>query len=309
MSEDGPATTPSHPLVVVGHGDVVPVARSLAAVPGITAREAPPAPATNGDRAAAHAAVTTFVTDLTEPIPSTWRQRLATRDGVTLAVVAAPASDESLDARTARTAQWLRETADSMVVVEPGHHEHGIRQVVTTTHEIISKPGVINLDLADIGTVLGSGRVAAITTGVTPEEEDVAATAVSAVDAALSAPAVDIGDYTAVLVNLVASSQLTVASAVEAVDGIQASVPDEAHLIWGTAVDDSLSDVHAQVVAAGNDSPTFDAIVERASHPDPGPNNCPRCGGHIALYSLGERETRACEDCGFADTPGVSSRS
>ena len=309
MSEDWPATTPNHPLVVVGHGGVRSVTGSLGAIPGITARDSIPAAATNGDRQAAATAVTMFVTDLTETIPPTWRDRLARRDGLTLAVVAAPASDDSLDAATARAAQWLRESVDAMVVVEPDHHEHGIRQVVATTHEIISEPGVINLDLADIRTVLGSGRVAAITTGVTPEEEDIAATAVSAVDAALSAPAVDIGDYTAVLVNLVASSQLTVASAVEAVDGIQASVPDEAHLIWGTAIDDTLSDVHAQVVAAGNDSPTFDAIVERASHPDPGPNNCPRCGGHIALYSLGDRETRACEDCGFADTPGVGSRS
>jgi hypothetical protein len=309
MNDDWPATTPTHPLVVVGHGGVRSVTASLGAIPGITARDSMPAPATNGDREAAHAAVTMFVTNLTETIPPAWRDRLARRDGLTLAVVAAPASGDSLDPTTARAAQWLRGSVDAMVVVEPDHHAHGIRQVTTTCHEIISRPGVINLDLADIGTVLGSGRVAAITTGATPETEDMAETAVSAVEEALSAPAVDIGDYTAVLVNLVAGDQLTVSSAVEAVDGIQASVPDDAHLIWGTAVDDSLSDVHAQVVAAGNDSPTFDAIVERASHPDPGPNNCPRCGGHIAVYSLGDRETRACEDCGFADTPGVDSRS
>jgi hypothetical protein len=308
MSEDWPATT-THPLVVVGHGDVRSLTEPLASVPDVTVRDAMPAPATNGDREAASAAVTMFVTDLTATIAPTTRDRLARRDGLTLSVVAAPASDDSLDATTARTAQWLRGAVDAMVVVEPAHHDPGVRQVVSTCADIISRPGVINLDLADIGTVLGSGRVAAITTSVTPEAEDMAATAVSAVEEALSAPAVDIGDYTAVLVNLVAGSELTVSSAVEAVDGIQASVPDDAHLIWGTAVDNSLSDVHAQIVAAGNDSPTFDAIVERASHPDPGPNNCPRCGGHIAVYSLGDRETRACEDCGFADTPGVGTRS
>ena len=305
MSGDRPASiVPTDPVAVVGHAAVADLTAGLAAVEGITALDSvpAPAPAANGDGPGA--AMTILVTDLSEPLPRTWRERLDRRDGLTVVVVAAPDSAATLDTAAARTAQWLRGAVDAMVVVEPGHHEAGIRQVVTTCREILARPGVINLDLADIGTVLDSGRVAAITTGVAPAAADLAETAVRAVDEALSAPAVDIGAYSAVLVNLVAGSQLTVTSAVDAVDGIQTAIPDDAHLIWGTAVDDSLSNVHAQVVASGDDSPTFDAIVDRASVPAAGPN-CPRCGGHIAVYSLGERETRACEDCGFADTPGV----
>lgn len=31
--------------------------------------------------------------------------------------------------------------------------------------------------------------------------------------------------------------------------------------------------------------------------------DCPRCGGSLERYALGERETDACGDCGFLDVP------
>jgi len=286
-----------HHSVVVGHAGVATVGEMLGMVPGITALSEPPAASRDPS------SVTVFATDFasgTVP-PAEWLERLAEREGLTIAVVAAPATADELDPTTAREIARLRSAVDATVVVPPGYHRRGIRSVVTTLHELVARPGVINLDPADIRTVLEGGEAAAITTGTATDTGDVAADAVQAVEAALSAPYTDVDDMGAILVNLVGGEDLTLASAVDAVDGIQAVLPEDAVLIWGVAVEESASAVHAQVIASSDTTPAFDRVLTDARQPSAG-ENCPRCGGHVAVYTLGERETAACDDCGYSGT-------
>ena len=297
MRGDSVAFPDPQKLVVVGHGGVGRLAETLGFVGGITALSEPPASAAEGG------AITVLVTDFADRTapPAEWLDRLDRQDGLTLAVVAAPASADELDADTAREVARLRTAVDATVVVPPAYHREGIRSVVTTLHELLDRPGVINLDPADIRTVLDGSEAAAITTGTAEATGDVAVDAVTAVEAALDAPYTDTNSLGAVLVNLVGGEDLTLASAVDAVDGIQRSIPDEAVLIWGVAVDPGVSDVHAQVVASSDHTPALDAVLRDARQPSAG-DNCPRCGGHVAVYSLGDRETAACDDCGYSGT-------
>jgi len=284
-------------LVVVGHGSVTGVASSLGLVDGITAFAEPPASPGEGG------AITVLVTDFADRAvpPQAWLDRFDAQAGLTLAVVAAPASADELDPETAREVARLRTAVDATVVIPPGYHRRGIRSVVTTLHELLARPGVINLDPADVRTVLDGSEAAAITTGSAEATGDVAADAVTAVRHALDAPYTDVQELGAVLVNVVGGTALTLGSAVDAVDGIQQSIPDEAVLIWGVAVEKGLSGVHAQVVASSETTPAFDRVLSDARTPTAG-ENCPRCGGHVAVYSLGERETAACDDCGYSGT-------
>jgi len=285
-------------LVAVGHGGVEGVAESLGLVPGITSL--PVAPTGDSHRSAITVLVTDFA-DGTAP-PVEWLDRLSTREGLTLGVVATPATAADLDPATAREMARLRGAVDSTVVVPPGYHRRGVRSVVTTLHELIVRPGVINLDPADIRTVLSGCDAASIATGSAGETGDMAADAVNAVSAAMDAPYIDVDGLEAVLVNVVGGADLTLASAVEAADGIQHAIPEGAVLIWGVAVEESVSAIHAQVVASSDRTPVFDRVLSAARELSAG-DDCPRCGGPVAVYSLGERRTAACDDCGYSSTP------
>lgn len=284
-----------HQSVVIGHGGLSTLGTGLGQVRGITALSAPPTEPRD------RSAITIFATDFaggTAP-PAAWLDRLAAREGLTVAAVGAPASADELDPTIAREIARLRSAVDATVVLPAGRHRRGVRTAVTTLHEIVARPGVINLDPADIRTVLDAGDAAAVTTGTATNTGDVATDAVTAVEDALEAPYTDIDGLSAVLVNVVGSEDLTLESAVDAVDGIQASLPAEAVLIWGVAVADSLSAVTAQVVASAARTPVFDRLLREARQASVD-DTCPRCGGHVAVYSLGDRETAACDDCGYA---------
>lgn len=282
-------------LVVVGHGGVAGVAETLGFVPGITALSEPPA------STAQSGAITVLVTDFADDAvpPASWLERLEAQAGLTLAVVAAPATAEELDPGTAREVARLRTTVDATVAIPPAYHRRGIRSVVTTLYELVARPGVINLGPADVRTVLDGSEAAAITTGSAEPTGNVVVDAVTAVEQALEVPYADVDRLGAVLVNVVGGTDLTLASVVDAVDGIQRSIPDDAVLIWGVAVEDTVSAVHAQVIASSDHTPAFDTVLSDARQPATG-DNCPRCGGHIAVYSLGDRETAACDDCGYS---------
>jgi len=297
MEEDTAGYPDPEALVVVGHGGVAGVTASLGMVPGITALPEPPGP----DRHPA--AITVFVTDFADGTapPVAWLDRLADREGLTLAVVAAPADPAAFGPETAHEVSRLRAAVDATVVVPAGAHRRGIRSAVTTLQGLIARPGVINLDPADVRTVLDGSEAAAISTGTAARTGDVAADVVTAVEQALEAPYADVDGLGSVMVNVVGGTDLTLASAVDAVDGIHRSLPDEAVLIWGVAVEEDVSAVHAQVVASSEHTPAFESVMRTARQPRAG-DNCPRCGGHVAVYSLGDRETAACDDCGYSGT-------
>jgi len=120
--------------------------------------------------------------------------------------------------------------------------------------EMITTPGLINLDFADVRTVLKNGGVAMIGIG----ESDVANRSEEAVEEALNSPLldVDITGAKGALVNIVGSPDMTLEEAQKIVARVSESLDQEAHVIWGAQISqDMKNSVRVMVVLSGVHSP------------------------------------------------------
>jgi cell division protein FtsZ len=116
--------------------------------------------------------------------------------------------------------------------------------------EIVTKPGLVNLDFNDIKTVMKAGGVAMIGLGESDDDDR----AVTAVTEAINSPLIelDISEATAALVNVTGGSAMTVKEAEEVAEIIQSKINSNARIIWGAAVDETLDDtIRVMVVITG----------------------------------------------------------
>lgn len=116
--------------------------------------------------------------------------------------------------------------------------------------EMITMPGLVNLDFADLKTVMKRGGVAMIGLGEAEGENK----AVNAVAEALNSPLleVDISDATGALVNVTGGEDMTISEAEQVVEEIYERVNPNARIIWGTTVDPELEkNLRAMLVITG----------------------------------------------------------
>ena len=116
--------------------------------------------------------------------------------------------------------------------------------------EMITKPGLVNLDFADLKTVMKRGGVAMIGLGEAEGENK----AVNAVVEALNSPLleVDISEASGALVNVTGGEDMTISEAERVVEEIYSRVDPNARIIWGTTVDPSLKkNLRAMLVITG----------------------------------------------------------
>jgi cell division protein FtsZ len=104
--------------------------------------------------------------------------------------------------------------------------------------EMITKPGLVNLDFADLRTIMKRGGVAMIGLG----EADTEDRARDSVLEALNSPLldIDISDATGALVNVVGGKDMTLSEAESVVEEIYNRINKDARIIWGTSVDPNL---------------------------------------------------------------------
>jgi cell division protein FtsZ len=123
-------------------------------------------------------------------------------------------------------------------------------QATRGIYEIIARPAIVNLDFADVRTVMKDMGVALVGTGHAAGDDR----AVVAARAAIASPLledVDIRGAQAVLVNLV-GAQVTLQDTAQAMQYVQDAAGPQAHIIFGYGVDDSLSDeLQVTVIATG----------------------------------------------------------
>jgi len=105
--------------------------------------------------------------------------------------------------------------------------------------EVITKPGLVNLDFNDIKTIMKGGGVAMIGLG----ESDSDNRAEDAIEAAINSPLidVDISTATGALVNVTGGNDMSVIEAEKVAEVVQARVSPSARIIWGAAIDPTLS--------------------------------------------------------------------
>ena len=117
--------------------------------------------------------------------------------------------------------------------------------------ELITVPGFINVDFADVRTVMKESGDALMGAGVAIGDNR----AIEAAHAAISSPLledVSIAGAQGVLVNITGSSSMSMSEFEEAANVIYAAAGDEANLILGAVVDDSAQDeMRVTVIATG----------------------------------------------------------
>ena len=129
---------------------------------------------------------------------------------------------------------------------------HGVQSIT----DLMVKPGIINLDFADVETVMSSMGKAMMGTGEAEGENR----ALTATDMALNNPLID--DYSlkgakGLLVNITGGKDITLFEVDQAVNKIRAEVDPEAELIFGAIKDEDLNGkMRVSIVATALDGQT-----------------------------------------------------
>src|SRR5438067_5577570 len=131
-----------------------------------------------------------------------------------------------------------------------------LRQAVQGISDLITVPGEINLDFADVKTIMHGMGMALMGTGVSSGEHR----AVEAAQRAISSPLLEeasIEGAKGVLINVTGGSDMTLFEVHEAASIIQEAADEEANIIFGTVIDPRMKDeVKVTVIATGFDAAT-----------------------------------------------------
>jgi cell division protein FtsZ len=126
------------------------------------------------------------------------------------------------------------------------HATQGIASLITST-------GIINVDFADVRTVMQNGGAALMGTGIGRGENR----ALEAAQQAISSPLLDsvsIAGATGVLINIIGGDDLTLGETTQINDIIHDAVGDDAEIIFGAGNDPAMhGEVRVTVIATGFD--------------------------------------------------------
>jgi cell division protein FtsZ len=132
-----------------------------------------------------------------------------------------------------------------------------LRQAVQGISDIITIPGIINRDFADVKTIMAGMGYAVMGTAVAKGERR----ATDAAQAAISSPLLEAGAIDGargILINITGSSSLKLAEVNEASTIIQSAAHEDANIIFGAVQDEKMQDeLKITVIATGfkNDVP------------------------------------------------------
>jgi cell division protein FtsZ len=182
----------------------------------------------------------------------------AARDegALTIAIVTLPfAAEGAIRMENAEAGlERLRDVADTVIVVPNDKllevvpklplyaafkvADEVLMRAVKGITELITMPGLVNLDFADVRTVMERGGVAMIGMGESDSEDKAA----DSVKKAIRSPLldVDISGATAALVNVVGGPDMTMEEAEGVVQEVYNRVDPNARIIWGAQVDPAM---------------------------------------------------------------------
>jgi len=117
--------------------------------------------------------------------------------------------------------------------------------------ELITRPGLINVDFADVRTVMSEMGMAMMGTGVSSGEDR----AREAAEAAISSPLledINLAGANGILVNVTAGMNLTIGEFQEVGNTVKEFASDQATVVVGTVIDPDMTDeIRVTVVATG----------------------------------------------------------
>jgi len=118
-----------------------------------------------------------------------------------------------------------------------------LMQTIKGLTEIITKPGLVNLDYADIKTVMNEGGVAFVGMGES-DDTDPEDRVEMAVEEAINSPLlgeIDISDSKGCLIRVVGGPDMTVTQAQKAAEIVGSKIPHRSRLIWGCSIEPDLA--------------------------------------------------------------------
>ena len=142
-----------------------------------------------------------------------------------------------------------------------------LRQGVQGISDLISVPGLINLDFADVKTIMLNQGMAHMGVGMATGENRAEDAAKQAIQSPLLETSIE--GARGVIINITGSSEVGLLEANTAAELIQRSADPEANIIFGTVTDDSMGDeIQITVIATG-----FEKEEERTRSSIPGYEN------------------------------------
>ncbi|MGC8812555.1 MAG: hypothetical protein ACP5O8_03145 [Candidatus Aenigmatarchaeota archaeon] len=120
--------------------------------------------------------------------------------------------------------------------------------------ELVTKPGLVNLDFADVRAVMSQGGLAMIGMG----ESDTENRALEAVEKALNNPliTVDINGAKGALINVMGGPDITIKEAQQVCEAVSTKLSPDAKIIWGAQIAKELGDtIRALLIITGVKSP------------------------------------------------------
>ena len=195
------------------------------------------------------------------------------RGALTIAIVTLPFGNEG--ARRNRNARLgldkLRKSADTVIVIPNDkllqenianlplntafrQADEILGNAIRCMTEITSQGGLVNIDFADMRSIMDGGGVAMIGMG----EGQGPNRASDAVIAALTSPLleIDIGASEGALVNVTGGDDMTLQEAHEVVREVHSKINKDARIIWGASIDSTLEhQIRVMLVVTGVKSP------------------------------------------------------
>ena len=137
-----------------------------------------------------------------------------------------------------------------------------LRQGVQSISDLIKNPGIVNLDFADINSVMKDAGYAHMGVGRASGEDK----ARQAAERAISSPLLEtsISGAMGVIINITSSPDIGLEEITIASEMIADMVHPDANIIWGTAFDESMEDEMSVTVIATGFSPVARALSAAA---------------------------------------------
>lgn len=120
--------------------------------------------------------------------------------------------------------------------------------------ELVTKPGLVNLDFADIRAIMDKGGLAMIGMG----DSDTENRAIESVERALNNPLLDveIDDAKGALINISGGKDVTIRECQQIVEAVSSRLSSDAKIIWGAQIDKDLGDtIKTLLIVTGVRSP------------------------------------------------------
>jgi cell division protein FtsZ len=128
-----------------------------------------------------------------------------------------------------------------------------LRQAVANISELITVPGFINLDFADVTSVMKDAGYAHIGTGRAAGKDKAAEAARMAISSPLLETSIDMAR--GVIVSVIGSDDIGLDEVETAATMVQQAAHPDAHIIFGAFIDDSMDDeIRVVVIATGFDN-------------------------------------------------------